>query len=186
VRLIRDADLLLFEYALGCLLEPYATGHWAYQTARHYAERYDPRHGTGLTPESAPLVRDIADFWTQELGLDRNALAAPRRTKEEPSRRPDRRPEKKERRFTHRQGQFLAYIHLYRRRHGRGPAESNMVRFFGVTPPSVHGMLVRLEELGLVARQPGVARSVCVVIPEGEIPELIQRPPPHGSRAGRL
>ena len=31
--------------------------------ARVYAERYDPRHGTGLVPESAPLVRDIAEFW---------------------------------------------------------------------------------------------------------------------------
>jgi hypothetical protein len=46
------------------------------------------------------------------------------------------------------------------------------VKFFGLTPPSVHGMLVRLEELGLVTREPGVARSVRVAVPEQDIPAL--------------
>jgi hypothetical protein len=63
VRLVHDFDLLLFEYALHGLLEPHAAGHWAYQTARLYAERYDARCGHGLTPASAPLVQDIVDFW---------------------------------------------------------------------------------------------------------------------------
>src|SRR5947209_5957599 len=71
VRLVTDSDLLLFEYALRCLVnEPGAAGYWAYQTARHYAERYDPSHGTGLIPASTPLVQDIAGFWMEELGLD--------------------------------------------------------------------------------------------------------------------
>jgi Mn-dependent DtxR family transcriptional regulator len=74
--------------------------------------------------------------------------------------------------FTHRQGQFLAFIHLYRRLHRRGPAELDMVRFFRVTPPSVHGMLVKLEELGLITRGPGVPRSAHVAIPVAEIPPL--------------
>ena len=74
--------------------------------------------------------------------------------------------------FTTRQGQFLAYIHLYRKLHGEGPSELDMVRFFHVTPPSVHDMIVRLEELGLVVREPGVARSVRVAIPPHEIPDL--------------
>jgi DNA-binding MarR family transcriptional regulator len=47
-----------------------------------------------------------------------------------------------------------------------------MVRFFGVTPPSAHSMVVKLEELGLVTREPGVARSVRIVIPEDEVPKL--------------
>ena len=38
--------------------------------------------------------------------------------------------------FTQRQGQFLAFIHLYRRLHRRGPGELDMVKFFRVTPPS--------------------------------------------------
>jgi repressor LexA len=74
--------------------------------------------------------------------------------------------------FTHRQGQFLAFIHLYRLLHRQGPAEMDMVQFFGVTPPSVHGMVVKLEERGLITRQPGVPRSARVAIPAGEIPQL--------------
>ena len=74
--------------------------------------------------------------------------------------------------FTHRQGQFLAFIHLYRKLHRRGPAELDMVQYFRVTPPSVHGMVVKLEQLGLVTRERGVPRSVRVAIPEEEIPPL--------------
>lgn len=74
--------------------------------------------------------------------------------------------------FTPRQGQFLAFIHLYRRLHRQGPSEREMVQYFGVTPPSVHGMVVKLEELGLITREPGVPRSARVAVPEGEIPDL--------------
>jgi hypothetical protein len=177
VRLIRDADLLLFEYALGCLLGPPSqAGSEAYQTARHYAERYGSRYGTGLTPASAPLVQDIADFWIQETGLDSESLSAPARPRKE--KRSSTRSGKgsagkrKKVRFTPRQGQFLAFIHRYRQLHRRGPAELDLVKFFRVTPPAVHDMIVRLEELGLITREPGVARSARVVIPEEEIPEL--------------
>jgi hypothetical protein len=175
VRLIRDADLLLFEYALRCLLGPEAAGHWAYQTARHYAERYDPRRGTGLIPESASLVQDIVDFWASHFGIDPSAppAAAVRGTKgRAPRARAGSRKRARKPGFTHRQGQFLAFIHQYRRLHRRGPAELDLVKFFGLTPPSVHGMLVRLEELGLVTREPGVARSVRVAVPEEDIPAL--------------
>lgn len=74
--------------------------------------------------------------------------------------------------FTQRQGQFLAFIHLYRLLHRQGPAELDMVKFFRVTPPSVHGMVVKLEELGLVTRESGMARSIRVAIPEEKIPKL--------------
>jgi hypothetical protein len=184
VRLIHDADLLLFEYALRCLLEPHAAGHWAYQTARHYAERYDSRRGTGLVPESAPLVQDIVAFWAAVLKIDLSAPAArpARSTKQEKPRSRPRAGSRKKARgpaFTRRQGQFLAFIHLYRKLHPRGPAELDMVQFFRVTPPSVHGMIVRLEELGLITREPGVPRSVRVAIAEEDIPELedAQKPP---------
>ncbi len=81
--------------------------------------------------------------------------------------------------FTHRQGQFLAFIHLYRLLHKRGPGELDMVKFFRVTPPSVHGMVVKLEKLGLITREPGVPRSARVVIPANEIPQLepVEGPP---------
>ena len=81
--------------------------------------------------------------------------------------------------FTQRQGQFLAFIHLYRRLHKQGPGELDMVKFFRVTPPSARGMVVKLEELGLISRKPGVARSARVAIPEEEIPTLeeVEGPP---------
>ena len=74
--------------------------------------------------------------------------------------------------FTPRQGQFLAFIHLYRKLHRRGPAETDLVKFFRVTPPTAHGMIVKLQELELITREPGVARSMRVAIPAEEIPEL--------------
>jgi hypothetical protein len=51
--------------AIHCALAEDTTvaGHWAYQAARDYAEQYNPHYGTGLIPESAPLVAVIAEFW---------------------------------------------------------------------------------------------------------------------------
>ena len=74
--------------------------------------------------------------------------------------------------FTHRQGQFLAFIHVYRKLHRRAPGELDMVKFFRVTPPSVHGMIVKLDQQGLITREPGVARSARVAIPPEAIPDL--------------
>src|SRR5919199_2512583 len=65
VRIIYSTEVLLIEYALSCLLQPTASADWGYHLARQYAERYNSRYGTGLIPESAPLVEDIADFWCQ-------------------------------------------------------------------------------------------------------------------------
>src|SRR3954452_3374313 len=66
-------------------------------------------------------------------------------------------------RFTDTQGQYLAFIDAYTRVHGRPPAETDMQRHFRVSPPSVHQMVLTLERLGLVRRQPGVARSIEVL-----------------------
>ena len=49
--------------ALEIVLRPWALGDLGYHLARRYAERYDPRHGTGLIPSSAPMVENIAEFW---------------------------------------------------------------------------------------------------------------------------
>jgi repressor LexA len=81
--------------------------------------------------------------------------------------------------FTHRQGQFLAFIHLYCKLHRQGPAELDLVNYFRVTPPSVHQMMAKLAELGLITRKPGVPRSADVAIPVEEIPRLepVEGPP---------
>ena len=74
--------------------------------------------------------------------------------------------------FTPRQGQYLAFIHAYTLVNGRPPAEADMQRFFRVTPPSVHQMVVTLERAGLISRQPRVARSIAVLIDRYDLPEL--------------
>jgi repressor LexA len=74
--------------------------------------------------------------------------------------------------FTNKQGQYLAYIHLYRKLHRQGPSEADLVRFFHVSPPTVHQMIIKLEQLGLITREPGVPRSARVTVASSEIPEL--------------
>ena len=75
-------------------------------------------------------------------------------------------------RFTRKQGRYIAYIHLYRKLHRQGLAEGDIAQDFRVSPPTVHQMIVKLEELGLITRKPGVPRSVRVAIPADEIPDL--------------
>ncbi len=77
--------------------------------------------------------------------------------------------------LTDKQGQYLAFIDAYTRVHGRPPAETDMQRHFGVTPPSVHQMVLTLERLGLIRRRPRVARSIEVLLDPDRLPRL--RPP---------
>ncbi|HTV39214.1 MAG TPA: hypothetical protein VMF08_01455 [Candidatus Sulfotelmatobacter sp.] len=74
--------------------------------------------------------------------------------------------------YTPRQGQFLAFIHHYTVLHGRAPAEADMVQFFKVTPPSVHQMILTLERRGFICRTPGEARSVRIILPPENLPQL--------------
>lgn len=74
--------------------------------------------------------------------------------------------------FTEKQGQYLAFIHAYATLNRRAPAEADMQQFFGVTPPSVHRMVIELERRGLIRRQPRVARSIELVVPTESIPPL--------------
>ena len=78
----------------------------------------------------------------------------------------------RDRNFTPRQGQFLAFIHAYTLVNGRPPAEADMMRFFRLTPPSVHQMMLTLEKAGLISRQPGVPRSIAVLLDRSALPEL--------------
>ena len=73
---------------------------------------------------------------------------------------------------TERQGQFLAYIHLYSLVNGCAPAEADMQRFFQLTPPSVHSMVITLERRGFIRRVPRQARSITVLVPPESLPPL--------------
>jgi Mn-dependent DtxR family transcriptional regulator len=75
-------------------------------------------------------------------------------------------------RFTQTQGQYLAFIYMYTLVNGRPPAEADMQRFFGVTPPTVHNMVRELERRGLIRRVPRQPRSIEVTIPVAELPAL--------------
>ena len=66
VRTIHCREAFLAEHVLRCVARPQESSHWGYQAARQYAERYNPRYGTGLIPESAAAVEDIAAFWARE------------------------------------------------------------------------------------------------------------------------
>jgi Mn-dependent DtxR family transcriptional regulator len=74
--------------------------------------------------------------------------------------------------FTELQGQYLAFIHAYTRLNRRPPAEADMQRFFGVTSPSVHRMVIELDRRGLIRRTPGIARSLEVLVAPDALPPL--------------
>ena len=74
--------------------------------------------------------------------------------------------------FTEKQGQYLAFIHAYTLVTGRPPAEADLQRHFRVTGPSVHSMIVTLEQAGLIQRQPRRPRSITVLIDPASLPLL--------------
>jgi repressor LexA len=76
------------------------------------------------------------------------------------------------RRPTEKQGQYLAFISLYTKLHRIAPAEADQQRYFRVTPPSVHQMVVTLEANGFIEKAPGKARSIRLLIPPEELPGL--------------
>jgi repressor LexA len=74
--------------------------------------------------------------------------------------------------FTAKQGQYLAYIHHYSKIHRQSPAESDLQRYFRVSPPSVHEMIKTLERNGHIRRTPGKARSIELLVDPEYIPKL--------------
>ena len=75
-------------------------------------------------------------------------------------------------RYTEKQGQYLAFIDSYMTMYGRAPAETDLQRFFGTTPPTIHQMILRLEEKGFISRVPGQARSIKLLIDPEKLPRL--------------
>jgi len=75
-------------------------------------------------------------------------------------------------RFTAKQGQYLAFIHTYTLLHREPPAEADFRRFFQVTPPAVHDMIVALERRGLISRVPRQPRTIRLLLSPAELPVL--------------
>ena len=80
-------------------------------------------------------------------------------------------PEKKAD-FTETQGQYLAFIYYYTKIHGVPPAEADMQRYFNVSSPSVHSMVVTLEKRRFIRRTPGAARSIQLQLTRDQLPDL--------------
>ena len=69
------------------------------------------------------------------------------------------------------QGRYLAYIHAYTEGFGLPPAESEIAAAIGVSPPSAHQMMKTLERKGFIRRQPGVPRSIEILVADDAIPK---------------
>ncbi len=77
-------------------------------------------------------------------------------------------------RWTPKQGQYLAFIYAYTTIHGQAPAERDMERFFRTSPPTIHTMIKTLEREGFIRRQPGVARSILLLVDANTLPLLVR------------
>ena len=75
-------------------------------------------------------------------------------------------------RYTPRQGQFLSFIYYYTKVNGRPPAELDIVRYFGISPPAVHQMVITLHKRGLIERVPRQSRSIRLLLGRDELPDL--------------
>jgi len=74
--------------------------------------------------------------------------------------------------YTPKQGQYLAFIYYYTKLNGVPPAERDMQQYFKTSPPSVHQMVLSLEKRRFIERVPGQGRSIRLLLPRQEIPDL--------------
>ena len=100
------------------------------------------------------------------------AIFCPKREAEIPAAPQDPEPRSPRPAYTRRQGQILAFINLYAKLNRHPPAEADIARHFGTTPPSVHGMILTLARKGLIEREPGKARSITLRNDPRQLPPL--------------
>ena len=74
--------------------------------------------------------------------------------------------------YTPKEGQYLAFIYYYTKLNRQAPAERDMQVYFQVTPPAVHDMVLKLEKHGFISREPGVPRSIRLLLKREELPDL--------------
>ena len=77
--------------------------------------------------------------------------------------------------FTKKQGQYLAFIYAYSEINSRPPSEADMQRFFRVSPPTVHQMVKKLHQRGLISRTPRQARTLRILVKPEDLP-VLRRP----------
>jgi SOS-response transcriptional repressor LexA len=67
---------------------------------------------------------------------------------------------------TARQREYLSFIRTFTDRWGIPPSFEEIARHFKTTTPSVNGMVKTLEARGFLARIPGAARTLRVLVPD--------------------
>ncbi len=75
-------------------------------------------------------------------------------------------------RLTRKQGQLVAYVYWYTKVHRIPPAENEIATFLGIQGPSAHQMILRLEASGCLSRIPVQPRTLKVLLPRAEVPDL--------------
>ena len=103
-------------------------------------------------------------FWMLE-HYDDSIISFPKR-KSHRSQRKEKEP------YTAKQGQYLAFIYYYSKINGSAPAEVDFQRYFEVTPPTIHRMILQLEKRGLITRTPRESRSIQLLLSREELPDL--------------
>lgn len=73
--------------------------------------------------------------------------------------------------FTPTQGRYLSYIHAFTAGFGFPPSELEIAEALGVSSPSVNQMVKTLEKKGLIRRQPGVPRTIHILVASDTIPK---------------
>jgi DNA-binding MarR family transcriptional regulator len=63
-------------------------------------------------------------------------------------------------------------MYNYAKIHRQAPAESDLERYFQVSPPAIHDMIKTLELKGLIKRTPGQARSIRLLVQPEHLPRL--------------
>ena len=74
--------------------------------------------------------------------------------------------------YTETQGQYVAFIYYYTELHAIAPAEADVQRYFNVSPPAVHNMIVTLEKRGFIRRTPGAGGSIQLLLGRDQLPDL--------------
>ena len=74
--------------------------------------------------------------------------------------------------YTPKQGQYLAFIYYFTKIHKKAPSEADIQRYFNVTPPTVHQMILSLERQRFIERTPGQARSIRLLLGSEDLPDL--------------
>ena len=76
--------------------------------------------------------------------------------------------------YTAKQGQYLTNT---RKSVAIRPQKSDIQMHFGVSGPTTHQMIVRLEALGLIEKIPHTARSIRILLPEDQMPSAAAADP---------